>query len=300
MKPLKIIIALAVVNLIGYAAYTYIGPIIKPPLPPEDVLSNALKVETETKIDSIKKLSPNKFYVDYYNKILGDIVYYANEGKIDSSNKDQLLKDLEFEYHKLFILQANYVFDNNQWSQNDLNIIKNERNRLSNSNYIDVKTQLNSIKTVLDNYNNLMRFISETRDFSNQTEEIISLTQRFDSLRTASYIKIASNYLTRTDLTRNCNRINTSLNNISKEMYQKHLRYLANKVSFTESLYLNYDSHTEYYNSVYLPVYKEINNFEKSYSLYKVGSFSRSRDDTQIIRDLLRAQNKKALTHFPN
>jgi hypothetical protein len=294
MKALKISLLVIIMAGLGWIGYTfYIRGINKLVIP--QTTNNIFVDEITGKIEALKGVPVNVFCVAKYISIKNDITQYAVAKKIDDVWESNLLKSLDYTYAPVYVRQSYYVFGGTDWELDKLGIIRAELNKLLSSPYIDNKTELNKIKGVLREYDEIVVFISNAGVFTGSTN-ITNFNQGFDVNRTSEFIAKASAYRGQEGYVKNCLRLQTALVGIPMSMYRKHLSYLSQKVNFCSGKFGTFDNYADYYNTIYKPVFGEFDLLASNIESYSV-SGTQFDNDVSSLKEQMKRDNKAAAAY---
>lgn len=291
MKGLKISLVLLCIGILGWVSYSFLAKAPEPPIIPP--APNTFIMEIKSKIESLGKSPNTRLSNKDYATLKNDIYGYANANKFDKNWQENLLKDLDYAYAPVFEKQANYVFDGREWELNKLVVIRSEVNMLYKSQYITQKTKLDSIKSVLTQYDKIVSFLLEANSYANTNNVVTSFAQGFDINTSTNYIDSATKYLNLNVIINNCDRLQLQLNSIPNKMYHKHLDYLSKKVAFSIGKYKSMSSYTDYYNNIYKNVFAEFQVFEDYYlNIYDLNL--KLEKDLSSLKEKMKRDNKEA------
>lgn len=309
MKAIKIGLAIVVIGAIAFFVIKSLGSTneLEEVLPPQ----NAFVERIQNEIDSIKAQPDSEFNKSIYNDItyLIDDHYkphppqypYGRLGDTQWENDQQkknLSRNLYSAYVNKFLEQAFYVFKNKEWNSADLAFIRSEYKELQDSPYLESGNPINSkfgeIKGIFDKYDEVNRFISSCNNLSYPNEP--SLNDKFpindvrsnlDQAKTYRNTKLGNSYLN------NCQRLHIALNAIPQTLYDKHYKYLDNKINHWSGMYVGYNSQKAYTDNLFTPLKNEIELLDNS--LYQITDLSQNRYDRLIAK-----WNKDANSAYDN
>jgi len=301
MKALKIVLAIAVVAVIGFFAWKWI--IGFPPPPPPPPPTNQFVERIEMEIDSLGKASPNSFCPELYQKIQYDIVEFHSEGFLGdttTSDNDQwkeiLSKDLYSVYAPKFVEQAMSVFNGHEWKTEDLGFIRSEEKELKKSTYLKespVKVSFEKIEMILKQYDEIAEFINGCKSFKGPDE----LENSFDA---SGKIDKAQDYLKNNmgnEYVNNCDSLKEELSKVPQMLLGKHIKYLTEKIDFYASRYSSYETQAEYSNRVYSPLNNQIKGI--NYKVYRQ-DVSFVNEEQRKLTEKLEKYNDDAWIYFKN
>ena len=297
MKIAKITIAILGILALSFGVFYFFrldAKSLAPTLPPP----NTFTEEVKNKIENLNKSPISCFCLKHYLTVINDLEVYTDEGKIDTAQKTSLLKTLDYTYTPLFINQAYYIFKGSTWEERKLDTIRREVNRLMASKYIENTTSLKLIKDILDKLDEIKDFIAKARAFAADAH-VNSINQQFDLDNTKDFIAKAAGYHRLKHWVNNNKLLQERLENIPMNMYNKHLNYLTNKVSYCTGTFRTMPSYNEYYNTIYQPIHVEFKTLEDNYSTYSV-SYEKPEEDLRPLREQLKKDRISANTFYNN
>jgi len=284
MKALKISLAVIVVAAIGAGTLFW----IQSTKPPEKLKApnNQFTLKIEREIDELKVKPDSEFCKDFYNLVAYHINDFYKQNRFGSNQsendqwKENLEKNLYSAYVEKFINQAKTVFRGSQWKPDDLKFIQSEKNELKKYKFLVVGSPVDkefaTIQTALNKYNEIVSFISSCESYSFSETD---LSDRFPVADVQSEISRAKSLLSsrlENDFVNNCTRLHDGLNDIPHVLFNKHVWYLDNKISYWSGLYSNYTSQSDYSYNLYKPIKAEIDVLDKS--IYNVPNFESEYD----------------------
>lgn len=298
MKAIKIGLAIVVIGAIGYFVVKSLGSTneMEEVLPPK----NAFVERIQNEINSIKAQSNSEFNKNIYNnvKYLIDDHYkphppqypYGRLGDTQWENDQQkknLSRNLYSAYVNKFLEQAFYVFKNKEWRSADLAFIRSEYKELQGSPYLQSGNPINSkfgeIKGIFDKYDEINRFISSCNNLSYPNEPSLNdkfpindVTGNLDQVKKYRNAKLGNSYLN------NCERLHIALNAVPQKMYEKHYKYLNNKIDAWSGMYKQYNSQRAYTDNLYTPLKNEIELLDNS--VYQIPDLSNNRHDRLMAK----------------
>ena len=275
----KIAIALLVIIPLTIMVYRFFSG--KPHQTEIPDAPNSFVAEIRQKTKNIRNAPITSFCDKEYQGVKNDIKAYADSNKLDTIYKESLSKDLDFAYISVFIGQANNVFNGTTWEPGHIHTIRTETIRLLNSKYIENKTELNTIKSILDKYDEVMQFLANSDIFSKDMR-VTRVDQEFDFVSTKDFITRAANYHKMRHIVNNCSRIQSQLAAIPSSMYNKHLGYLRNKVEYCAGKYQTLPEYGQYYDKIYKPVHVEFQTLSENYLVYSVAVTTPDEDLTPL------------------
>lgn len=262
MNKTKIILIVLALSGLGFLAYTLINQ------KTEDVeevtlTDNKFINEINKRIDEIKNSEKNYFSKEQYAEIIYLINEYEKNNKISTQWSSNLRKKLEYVYFDKFIKEANYVFNQSNWSSSDIKFIREETSRLVKSEFLQETSGLNPIQRVLKEYDEIKAFLARAKSFSH-SNSVSSMNQKFDNKTVGDYINESKAKAKTSSLVKNNQDLIKNLKNIQSWMYQKHLNFFEAKLNKAKSEgYSKYDEdYNRFYNGVCQPMFEDINEFK--------------------------------------
>lgn len=313
MKALKIILAIAVVAIIGFFV-TYWETFIDIPKD-SDCPKNQFTKRIESDIDSLKKMPENKFCQKYYD----DVQYRINEfykdgsfglisyrdGNIWKEKKDDslnnqwneiLCKNLYSAYAPKFVEQAMYVFSHSAWKYKDRKFIRSEVKILNNSTYLstgEVSTSFYTINTILKKYAEINNFIYACKGFTCSNNDLEStfpdLSDKIQKSRAYITNNLDNTYVN------NCSRLKEGLQAIPKILFDKHISYLTKKINNNGARYGEFNYQYDYSNSIYTPLRNQVDALDND--IYGVGDYVFSNGYYNVY-NLLSDYNREATNYY--
>jgi hypothetical protein len=163
MKYIKLTIILLVIagalgGIITLITKGKVSGDVKPE--PTDVKTRTIEKRIH---DDIETASENSFCATAYSDILNTIdLFFESE----PSNKATYTLKLQGAYCRKFVRQANAVFDGTRWEHSEITTIRKELNRCME--FFPEDKGLDSIRQILLNYANLVRFDTEVKNACKQ------------------------------------------------------------------------------------------------------------------------------------
>jgi hypothetical protein len=300
MKALKILIISLVILIIVYFIYQSLSPgntlteISKP----------VDKIERiQMKIDTLGSKTNEEFCVEYYREILYDIEDNYRSNKLGSNSveneqwKENLAKKVYAIYAEKFIKQAFYFFTKSNWSDSDLQVIRDETRYLQQATFLQpnspIDISLNEIHNVLDKYEEILAFIAEVKHFNTSSygiedtfplEEVKSKMQR-----AAIYLKnnLENEYVN------NCIQLRTDLNAVPELYFRSHCNYLEMKIQKWSGEYTRIVQQRIYNDSVWTPLKNQIEALDMGQ--YKVSNIN---DCMAMLKLKWDAESVEAYNHY--
>jgi len=263
MKAVKIILAIAVVAIIGFFVTKWLINID----PPKDIdlPKNLYTERIESEIDSLKKMAENKFCQKYYNDVQYRINDYFNHGFLGKNESDNsqwqeiLLKNLYSAYAPKFVEQAMYVFSRSDWEKSDLKFIRSEVKSLEKSSYLTpgpVTISFNTINTILAKYDEINGFINACNGFAYSNDDLEKTFPDVSEKIKKSRAYIANNL--DNSYVNNCTRLKGGLQAIPKILFEKHISYLTKKINDNGARYSEFYFQPDYSNTIYEPLKNQV------------------------------------------
>ncbi len=281
-KVIRISVAVGctiVISLIGYLAYFIITDTLKPA--PKNKVAKNLFIEKDS-IDIVqisKATNINDVKMLYYS-ISGSLEEDQINGFILQNKYQSLRKKLNSAYIEKFISQAFDVFSTSDWKYEDLRFIRNECQSLWKFISIvkgnPLEGKVREIQSILSKYDEILGFITASNGFSFSES---GLSDRFPISYVQTIISRAYRYKnTNSDnkYVNNCTRIRDGLNEISRKLFNAHVRYLDNKIDQWSGFYSNFSSKNDYENNLYKPLKSEIDGLDNS--IYRVADSNYERE----------------------
>jgi hypothetical protein len=144
----------------------------------------------------------------------------------------------------------------------------------------------NEIKNIFTKYDEITGFINSCKalkfskydDINSQFP--ISNVEKY-VIRSKDYLKnnLGNNYV------KNCNRLKINLSAVPQIMFNAHVEYLDNRITFFKGYYQNYSSQKEYSDNVYTPLKNEIGK------LY-IGIYNENSLDTEYKKLDIKLKNE--------
>lgn len=279
MKELKISLVVIVVVAIGAGILLWRQGRRDPPPPPPPQNQFTAKIEEEIK--QLNEKPDSEFCEAFYKEIAYRINLFYEQKKFGGNQlendqwKENLEKNLYAAYAEKFVKQAKTIFRGSEWNPDALQFIQAEKNELRRSNLLvagsPVDREFANIQTVLDKYNEIESFISSCRGYDYSETD---LSARFPITDVQSKIDRINSLLSHrleNEFVYNCTRLHEGLNEIPQALFNKHVRYLDNKINNWSEMYPNYNSQRDYSNNLYIPIKDEIEDLDND--MYNVTNF---------------------------
>jgi hypothetical protein len=302
MKYIKIILAVAVVGVIGFFIWYWSVTIgkVTPPSPPVNLHTKNI----QSQIDSLKNMPSDVFCQKFYKDIEGDIKEFFDEGHLGNSKeenkqwKDILSKNLYSAYASKFADQAMYVFNGTEWDSNDLIFIRSEVNKLKSSSYLkngSIAVSFNSIIDILGKYEEISGFITSCNNFYYPDNDIsANYPDQSDKIqKSKDYLSnnLDNNYVN------NCSRLRVDLNGIPNILFSKHVMYLKNKINVYGVRYFDFDKQTYFLKDIYNPLKAQLDDLKND--VYNIDN-SYFSSEYSILSSKLSTYNTNAYYYFKN
>ena len=304
MKIVKIILPVAVIAILGFFIWKWLVVID----PPKEITPpiNPFTAKIESEIDSLKQMPTNVFCQKYYANIQYRINDYQKNGFLGKSDNDNnqwqeiLSKNLYSAYAPKFVEQAKFVFSNSEWENEDLLFIRSEVVTLNSSPFLDasspVAKSFNSISSILAKYDEINGFISSCNGFShynyaleNSFPDVSEMIQESRAYLTNNlnnpYLYIVLNNL----------RIKDRLEEVPKNLFDKHINYLQRKINRHGGRHTEFDYQSGYSRIIYTPLRNQTD--ELSNETYPVSDNSFD-IEYNSLDNLLKTYNRKATDYF--
>lgn len=301
MKKIKIgLVILAGMAIAFYSIRSYIP---KEKVKEVALTGNPFLGKIEQEMDSLGNLPDNKFSKDFQEQINYLIDDYYTNGRLgenqseNTQRKEILLSNLYSVYVEKFIEQAFYVFNRSEWGFSDLRFIRSEYQELQNSPMLEtdspINKKLDEIQRIFRQYDILVRFISQTKDFSFAETSLSSrypLADAITKLNQARRYRISglgNSYVN------NCTRLHNELENLPNILFRVHVSYLDNKIDYWSGMYSNYNSQKTYADKLFTPLVDEIEALDND--IYNTTLFS---GEYSRLKEKWQDDARKAYEHF--
>lgn len=301
MKAIKIILAVVVVAIMGFFVWRWLVSVedvgtVSPP-------SNKFIERIEREIDSLKKVPANVFCQKFYEEIQYHIADAHKQGLLGKNESDNnqwkaiLSKNLYSAYTPKFVEQAMYVFNRSEWKIADLNIIRNELEKLRSSAYLQkgspISTKFTIIDSILRKYDQISGFISSCNNFSYSNYDI-----EYSFPDVNNHIQISRAYLSNNldnEKVNNCIRLKDGLREVPEKLFDKHIRYLRTKIQKNSGRYIEYNYQVDYSSQIYTPLRNQIYALNNEIYGVNSGVFD---SGYESLLNLLSADNSRAYEYF--
>ena len=198
----------------------------------------------QKKIDSLGAKPDNIFYQALYNEIVGEISTLGKKSKLGESpsenkdNKDMLLNNVFIVYANKFIQTSFTVFEESVWEQNDIDLIREESQKLSNSEFLPnpsrIYNDLSSLQTIINKYDEVTKFISSSKRLRlNSNPYLLDYTFPFNTLKNkiSRVERYKNNQLGNTYVNNNL-QLHTKLSKIKKQLIKQYTDYVYYKINY--------------------------------------------------------------------
>ncbi len=301
MKAIKIILAVAVVSLIGFFVWKWIVGI--PPLPPLLPPTNQFTARIEGEIDSFENVPTNVFCQKLYNDTQYLITDYHKKDFLGNnvSNNNQwkgiLTKDLYSAYAPKFAEQAMYVFKGSVWKIADIKIIRNEVRMLQISAYLKqdspVASKFKEIDSILKKYDEIADFISSCNNFPYPPDGIGDHFPDVSDKIQKSHAYLKNNL--DNPYVNNCTHLKDRLREAPRKLFDEHINYLRNKIQQNTEKYNKFKSQVHYSNEIYTPLKNQIDALDNEIYGVSDAAFNKANGG---LNTLLSSDNRKAFDYF--
>lgn len=260
-KTKTILLILALVGL-GVLAYTLTNQKTEE-LEDVTLTDNKFINEINGLIDDLKNSDEAKFSKVDYDNIIYLIDEYLDNNKISAQWSANLRKKVEYIYFEKFVKEAEYAFNQSNWSTSNITYVRNETQRLNNSSFLQEKAGLKPIERVLNEYDEIKSFMAKAQSYAG-SNSINSMMQKFDITTVDNYLSEANAKLKTSSKVKNNIQLMNELKNVPNLMYKKHLFFLSEKVKKAQGEgYSRYGKdYTRFYNGVCQPIFDDINDFK--------------------------------------
>lgn len=306
MKTFKISLTILVIATIGY--FVWKGVVGTPPPPKVAIPENQFTQKIEKEIEALTKLPDNIFCKDAFNDVnylINDFYKQGKLGKNQSENdqwKENLSKNLYAAYAAKFIKQAFVVFRGSEWAVTQLAFIRQEKNLLANSPFLEKPSPVNDdfikIQQILSKYDEIVGFIASCRNYTfNEIRLDVSFPVAESTSRIARAKKYRDNNLEHAYVN-NCTRLHNELSEVNQYMFSAHVKSVNNKINQWVTKYKDTDyctSQKDYAVNIYNPLKNELNLLDNE--VYSVVNF-----DSEYLRlkKIIDNDSKDAFNYFRN
>ena len=243
MKIIKVFLTLLTLAIVILFAKNMIGDddvvIVDDPPP----FTTNHKEYIEKKIESLRAKPDNVFYQALYNEIVGEITTLGKKEKLGESpsenknNKDMFLNNVFTVYANKFIQTSFTVFEKSVWEQNNIDLIREESQKLSNSEFFanpsKIYDNLSSLQTIINKYDEVTNFISRSRRLRlGSNPYLLDYTFPFNTLKNKIYRveRYKNNQLGNTYVNNNL-QLHTNLSEIKKQLIAQYTNYVEIKIT---------------------------------------------------------------------
>ena len=244
MKIIKVFLTLLTLAIVIFFAKNLMSDDDVPPFDDVDgpVFETNHKEYIEKKIKSLGAKPNNMFYQSLYNEIVGEISTLGKKNKLGESpsenndTTDMLLNNVFTVYANKFIQTSFTVFEESVWEQNDIDLIREESQKLSNSEFLANPTRiydnLSSLQTIINKYDELTNFISSSKRLKLKSNQyLIDYTFPFNTLKNkiSKVERYKNNQLDNTYVNNNL-ELHTKLSRIKKQLIAQYTNYVEVKI----------------------------------------------------------------------
>lgn len=279
MKSVKIILALAVVGLIGF--FVIKSMVIVEKIAEVGAAKNEFTEHIDKEITALSTLPDNNFSKGSYMNVKSLIDDYSRphppqypfgrlgDSQLENNERKEIFsKNLYAAYAQKFIIQAFYVFNNAEWKIENLTFIRSEYEELRNSQFLEIGSpvdiNLSEIQRILRKYDEINSFIATTESFSFSDYSLDSKFPFSDLQNKISRIDTYKNNNLGNTYVNNCARLHNQLDSNKKILINSYLKYLENKIGDWTGRYnqFQFNSFNEYRNIIYNPLKNELDEFK--------------------------------------
>ena len=280
MKVIKISIAVLAVAAIGVFVWLGIKPTkcekCNKPLTECVCLididsDNPFVKNIAQKIDELQSKPVNKFCKKDYDEIKFDIAEKNKKSQFGSGKEGEkwhqsLSVNLFRVYAAKFIDQAFYVFQNNEWKKEDLEIIDIETARLqtdTNHSADDAfEPKFKEIRQIYNKYMEVVKFIMNANSLPHYGTGLSDHFPVAEVQRKMSEAKTLRDNHLGNEYVNNCTRLHDRLKEIPQNLFNAHVKYLDDKIDKFVKKYsdpeYNFTSQAEYARILNKPIQDEI------------------------------------------
>lgn len=288
MKAIKIILVITVIILILVGIIMWIsntGEVKVTSLP-----KNQFTEKIEQEIELLKNKPDHTFCKEYYTEVdfhINDFYKQNRFGSTTSENdqwKENFDKSLYSTYVDKFIKQVFFIFQRSEWEIEKLQFIQNEIQLLSKSSLLqkgsDVSKKFAEIESILNKYYEIVNIITQNQRISykgtglSDRFPVEEVKKRFESIKQLRNNNLGNKYVN------NCIRLHEGLKTIPASLFRVHVRYLDQKIEKWSAFYNNFNSQTDYANTLYKPIRSEIDQLEEN--IYQIESQSLNREYNRL------------------
>jgi hypothetical protein len=198
----------------------------------------------EKKIESLGAKPDSIFHQALYNDIVGEITNLGKKNKLGESpsenknNKDMFLNDVFTVYANKFIQTSFTVFEESVWEQNDIDLIREESQKLSNSEFLPnpsrIYDNLSSLQTIINKYDEVTYFISNSRKIKlNPNPYLLDYTFPFNTLKNKIFkVENYKNNKLGNSYVNNNLQLHRKISRIKKQLIKQYTDYVYNKINY--------------------------------------------------------------------
>lgn len=244
MKIIKVFLTILTLAIVILFAKNLMSDDDVPPFDDVDgpVFETNHKEYIEKKIKSLGAKPNNIFYQSLYNEIVGEISTLGKKNKLGESpienrdNTDMLLNNVFTVYANKFIQTSFTVFEKSVWEQNDIDLIREESQKLSNSEFLAnpsrIYDNLSSLKKIINKYDEVTNFASSSRRLILKSNPyLLDYTFPFNTLKNkiSRVERYKNNQLGNTYVNNNL-QLHTKLSKIKKQLIKQYTYYVYYKI----------------------------------------------------------------------
>jgi len=246
MKIIKVFLTLLTLAIVILIAKNLMSDDDVPPFDDVDgpVFETNHKEYIEKKIESLGAKPDNMFYQSLYNEIVLEITNLGKKNKLGGStienrdNTDMLLNNVFTVYANKFIQTSFTVFEKPVWEQNDIDLIREESQKLSNSEFLAnpsrIFNDLSSLQTIINKYDEVTNFISSSKRLKLESNPyLLDYTFPFNILKNkiSRVERYKNNQLGNTYVNNNL-QLHTKLSKIKKQLIKQYTDYVYYKINY--------------------------------------------------------------------
>jgi len=149
-----------------------------------------------------------------------------------------LLNNVFTVYANKFIQTSFTVFEKPEWDQNDIDLIREESQKLSNSEFLAnpsrIYNDLSSLQTIINKYDEVTNFISSSRRLKLKSNPyLLDYTFPFNILKNkiSRVERYKNNQLGNTYVNNNL-QLHTKLSKIKKQLIKQYTDYVSYKINY--------------------------------------------------------------------
>ena len=198
----------------------------------------------DKKIKSLGAKPDNIFHQALYNDIVGEITKLGKKNKFDATSSenndttDRFLNEVFTVYANKFIQTSFTVFEKSVWDQNDIGLIREESQKLINSEFLAnpsiIYSKLSSLQTIINKYDEVTNFISSSISLKlNSNPYLLDYTFPFNTLKNkiSKVERYKNNQLGNTYVNNNL-ELHTKLSKIKRQLIKQYTDYVYNKINY--------------------------------------------------------------------